>query len=134
MGRTTETSDDRCIRCDVGIGAQALCDSGLCVECDPDAAAEEGALWGDSAEATASATDSTPDVWLWCAHLAHVEVDAIDYAHPPRTDDAALAEMAMLRDAGRRFLAKADEVAGRELGDDEWSASLERFSSAAVLA
>ena len=72
-------------------------------------------------------------VWLWCAHLMSVEADAIRYSDAFAMDRngeraARAEELAMLDDAGDRFVAKADEVGGEGYSRRAWRAAMVEFS------
>jgi len=67
-------------------------------------------------------------VWVWLAHWAGVEEDAILYHRDITLRARKADELEMLAQARRRFAQKADEVGGEGFIDREWSAALDAFS------
>lgn len=66
-------------------------------------------------------------VWLWLAHWAGVEEDAILYHRDVTLRHRKADELDMLASARRRFIAKADEVGGPGYADRAWRDALEDF-------
>ena len=65
-------------------------------------------------------------VWLWIAHLAHIEADAVAYAcpRPPGWEDEVLEQLT----AADACAAKAEAVAGRA-AEELWGAAMERWEA-----
>ncbi len=67
-------------------------------------------------------------VWLWLAHMMRVEADAAEGRNvwPPVEPDYEAADAC--ERAGERFYAKAAEVNGARITDEQWRAALVEFS------
>ena len=67
-------------------------------------------------------------VWLWLAHMAHVEADEAIYAYP--RPDGWEATLERAQGNAEACTAKAARVLGRPVCGDFWADALERFAGA----
>lgn len=71
-------------------------------------------------------------VWIWCALLMRTEATPLEYPEKPMAAEErerADEQIEALCDAGDRFMAKAGEVAGAPITDEQWDAAMQAFTT-----